>query len=192
VPEPSPCKGGAGFASKLFTTINIAMASLASVLSTSKDEAHQRCRNEFERFFLFNQGLSIADGDLDEVLTHSRNSGVLSLFLRLRTAVLLVLSLYQTHLSQVVARQHDDLWTSLDTIEIILQEPQPEEPAKPDPLPESDDLEYDMTEIIEDIPAMLTIDSETECLTVGWLHTLEKGPRWSRGLTSQVIRAIDR
>jgi len=72
VPEPAPSKGGAGFVAKLFTAINRAMASLSSVLPMTKDKAYQWCRNEFERFFLWGQGLSIVDSDLDGILAHSK------------------------------------------------------------------------------------------------------------------------
>lgn len=150
VPEPAPSKGGAGFFAKLFTTINRAMASLTSV---TKDEAHQRCRNEFERFFLWGQGLSIVDGDLDEVLAHSKelHFQVLSLLLRLGTVVLQGLSRDPTPSSQVLTEQCDDLRTLLDTTEAMLQDPQPNESARPYTPSESDASEYEATEILEEI-----------------------------------------
>src|SRR5277367_3823672 len=152
VPEPAPSKG-AGFVAKLFTTINRAMASLTSVLSMTKDEAHQRCRNEFERFFLWGQGLSIVDGDLDEVLVHSKelHFRVLSLLLRLGTAVLQGLSRDPVPSSQVLTEQCDDLRTLLDTTETMLQEPEPHESARPYTPSESDASEYEVREILEEI-----------------------------------------
>ena len=153
VPEPAPSKGGAGFVARLFTTINRAMASLTSVLSMTKDEAHQRCRNEFERFFLWGQGLSIVDGDLDEVLAHSKelHFRVLSLLLLLGTVVLQGLSQDPVPSSQVLTEQCDDLRTFLGTAETMLQEPEPDESARPYTPSESDASEYEATEILEEI-----------------------------------------
>lgn len=153
VPEPALSNRGAGFVAKLFTTINRAMASLSSVLSMTNDEVHQRCRNEFERFFLWGQGLSIVEGDLDEVLAHSKELRfqVLSLLLRLGTAVLQGLSGYLVSSSQVLIEQYDDLRTLLDTTESMLQEPELDESVEPYPLSESDASEYETIEILEEI-----------------------------------------
>jgi hypothetical protein len=153
VPEPAPSKSGAGFFAKLFTTINSAMVSLISVLSMTKGEAHQRCRNEFERFFLWGQGLSIVDGDLDEVLAHSKelHFRVLSLLLHLGTVVLQGLSRDPVPTSQVLIEQCDDLRTLLDTTETMLQGPEPDEFTRPYTPSESDASEYEVTEILEEI-----------------------------------------
>ena len=153
VPEHAPSKGGAGFVAKLFTTISRAIASLTSMLAMTKDEAHQRCRNEFERFFLWGQGLSIVDGDLDEVLAHSKelHFRVLSLLLRLGTVVLQGLSRDPVSSSQVLTEQCDDLRTLLDTAETMLQELEPDESARPYTPSESDASEYEATEILGEI-----------------------------------------
>jgi hypothetical protein len=153
VPEPVPSKCGAGFVAKLFTTINRAMASLTSVLSTTKDKAHKQCRNESERFFLWGEGLSIVDGDLDKVLAHSKelHFQVLSLLLRLGRVLLQGMSRDPGSLSQVLAEQFDDLRSLLDTTETILQDSQPDEPTRLYTLSESDVSEYELSEIWEDI-----------------------------------------
>ena len=152
VPEPAPSKGGAGFVAKLFTTINRAMALLARVLSITKDEAHQQYRNEFERFFLWGQGLSIVDGDLDEVLAYSKelHFRVLSLLLRLGAVVLQGLSRDPLPSSQVLTEQCDDLRTILDATETMLQELEPDESARPYTPSEADASEYEVTEILEE------------------------------------------
>lgn len=153
VPEPAPSKGGSCFVAKLFTTISRVMASLASVLSVTKDETHRRCRNEVERFFLWGQGLSIFDGDLDEVLARSKelHFRVLSLLLRLGTAVLQGLSRDSAPPSLVLTEQCEDLRTLLDATEAMLQDPESDDPARPYTPSGSDASEYGSAEIVEEI-----------------------------------------
>lgn len=155
VPEPAPSKGGAGFIAKLFTTINRAMASLTSVLTMTKDGAHRQCRNDFERFFLWGQGLSVVDGNLDEVLAYSKelHFRVLTLLLRLGTVVLQGLSRDAILVSSGdLTGQCDDLRTLLDMTEtILLQEPESDDFAGLDALSDSDGSDYGTTEIVEEI-----------------------------------------
>ncbi len=93
------------------------------------------------------------DGDLDEVLAHSKelNFRVLSLLLRLGTVVLQGLSRDSVPSSQVLTEQRDDLRTLLDTTETLLQEPEPDESARPYTPSESDASEYEAMEILEEI-----------------------------------------
>ena len=53
--------------------------------------------------------------------------------------------------SQVLIEQCDDLRTLLDTTETMLQEPEPDEPARPYMPPESDASGCEATEILEEI-----------------------------------------
>lgn len=153
VPEPASFKGGAGFVAKLFTTIDRAMAALARMPSMTKDAAYKWCRNEYERFFLWGQGLSLVDGDLDQVLPHCRELRfrVLSLLLRLGTVVLQGLSRDQDPSSQALNEQCDDLRTILDLTDTMLQELEPDQSVRPYTRSESDASEYEAADILEEI-----------------------------------------
>jgi hypothetical protein len=142
-----------GFVAKLFATIKAAFASLAALLSgTSVDDRYQRCQNELERFFLWGQGLSVDNGQLDEILAHSEelHFRVLSLLLRLGTVILDSLSREQSSRSMVLSEQCDDLRTLLETTEVKLQEFEPEL-IRPDTLSVSDTSEYGLEEIMDDV-----------------------------------------
>lgn len=152
LPEPTSSKNP-GFVAKLFATIKAAFASLAALLSrTSVDGGHQRCQNELERFFLWGQGLSVVDGQLDEILAHSEelHFRVLSLLLRLGTVILDSLSGDQSPQSMVLSEQCDDLRILLDTTQAKLQESEPEL-IRSDTLSVSDTSEYGLEDILEDI-----------------------------------------
>ncbi|KAK3326073.1 hypothetical protein B0H66DRAFT_530078 [Apodospora peruviana] len=119
----------------------------------TKDEAHHSCRNDFERLLLWGQGLSVVDGDLDDVLIHAQelHDQVLTLLLRLGTAVLQGLSRDPSVLSQVMMEQCDDLRSLLETTEAMLREPESDEPARPYTPAGSDASEYGTTEVAEEI-----------------------------------------
>ncbi len=153
VPEPAPSRGGACFLAKLFTTINGAMASLTGVLSVTKDEAYRPCLNKSERFFLWGQGLSIVEGDLDEALAYSKelHFRVLSLLVRLGTVVLQGRSRDPAPSLQVLAGICDDLRSLLDMAESMLQEPEPEEPIGPSSPTESEASVMGAIEVVEEM-----------------------------------------
>ncbi|RYP03129.1 hypothetical protein DL765_010585 [Monosporascus sp. GIB2] len=69
---PATTEGGAGFISKLFTAIHRSMVSLAKIHSIMNQGGFDQCRNDSERFFLWGDGLSITDGDLDETLERTK------------------------------------------------------------------------------------------------------------------------
>ncbi|KAI1379881.1 hypothetical protein F4677DRAFT_297803 [Hypoxylon crocopeplum] len=150
--KPSAHGAGAGLIARLFITIHKSIVSLTSLLTT-KHEAFNQCRNEFERFFLWGQGLSIIDGDLDEALARSKEVRfrVLSLLLRLGTVVLEGLSRNPVPSSQVLTEQCDNLHTLLDTTETILQEMEPGEFIRPTTPSESDTSEVETTDIVAEI-----------------------------------------
>jgi len=152
-PARSKVDGGPGFIAKLFTTINKAMASLVSQLPVSKAGEQQWYRNEFERFVLWGQSLSIVDGDLDEVLTYSKElyCQVLTLLLRLGTVVLQGLSGDSFSSTKVLTEQCEDLRTLLDATESILQDQEPDEEARPNTPSESASSKYETTEVVEEI-----------------------------------------
>jgi len=155
VPEPAPSKGGSGLVAKLFVTICQAISSLTKMVSRAEAGVYQRCRNEFERLFLWGQGLSVADGDLDEKLASSKelHFGVLSLLLRLGTVTLQCLSRDAAPLSSSLAAQCEDLQSLLNTTEGLLQEtePGPGEADRPHTPTGSDVSDYDMVDLIEEI-----------------------------------------
>lgn len=114
----------AGFVARLFSAIHRAMGSLIAVPQSPKNELQQKAQNELERFFLWGQGLSVMDGDLDEVLAHSRElrEQVLTLLFRLGTAVLQTLMRDSGYSIRVVSDQFDDLRALLNAAETMLQD----------------------------------------------------------------------
>ncbi|RYP54085.1 hypothetical protein DL768_001087 [Monosporascus sp. mg162] len=150
---PATTEGDAGFISKLFTAIYRSMASFAKIRSVTNQGGFDQCRNDFERFFLWGNGLSITDGDLDETLERSREVRfrVLSLLLGLGTAVLEGLSRAKVLSSQVLCDQYDSLQGLLTATETILQEMEPDEFIKEAPGSESDSSEFETPDIVAEI-----------------------------------------
>ncbi|KAM5350666.1 hypothetical protein ACJ41O_007171 [Fusarium nematophilum] len=166
VPEPAPSKGGSGLVAKLFTAITKLMASLTKISSEANIELHRRWRNEYERFFLWGQGLSVADGDLDEVLALSKELQfqVLSLLHQVGTAAIQALSRKTVPSSQVLADECDSLRSLLAVTETTLQEPGAYEDGRPNT--PSDVSECEETEIIQElaiyIDCLLDLSSSLE------------------------------
>jgi hypothetical protein len=129
------------------------MSSLTNILSGTEAGMYQRSRNEFERLFLWGQGLSVVDGDLDEKLASSKELqfGVLSLLLRLGTMTLQGLSRNAASTSLCLTAQCEDLRSLLNTAERLLQEPQADEADRPHTATGSDISDYDMVDLIEEI-----------------------------------------
>ncbi|KAI6081076.1 hypothetical protein F4821DRAFT_273381 [Hypoxylon rubiginosum] len=115
--------------------------------------AFNQCRNEFERFFLWGQGLSVIDGDLDEALARSKEVRfrVLSLLLRLGTVVLEGLSRNPGPPSQLLTEQCENLHSLLDTTEVILQEMEPNESVRPTTPSGSDTSEVETVDIVAEM-----------------------------------------
>ena len=152
VPEPASSKC-AGFVAKLSTAIDRAMVSLVKMRSMTKNATHQGYQNEYERFSLWGQGLSLVDGDLDEVLNHCQELRVrvLSLLLRLGNVVLQGLTRDQRPLSLPLNEQCDDLRALLDVTDTILQELEPEQSIRTYTPSESDGSEYEMVDNLEEV-----------------------------------------
>ncbi|KAH8805291.1 hypothetical protein F5884DRAFT_680856, partial [Xylogone sp. PMI_703] len=138
-------------------TINEALGSLTTVLSTATD-AGKRCHNERERFFLWGQGLSVIEGDLDEILAHSKelHFQVHYLLLRLGTVIRDRLSRDRESIlpSNVLTEQCDHLRILLDATESLLEDPD-SEPINSDTISDSDVSEYEVLDIIDDISAYI-------------------------------------
>lgn len=144
----------AGFVARLFSAIHRAMGSLVAVPQSPKKESQQKARNELERFFLWGQGFSVMDGDLDEVLAHSRElrEQVLTLLLRLGTAVLRSLMRDSGDSIRVVSDQFDDLRTLLNAAETMLQDTDSRSESDDlDTFSESDTSDCSTMEILDEI-----------------------------------------
>lgn len=152
VPKPAPSRGGSCLIANLFTTTNKAMVSFASALGEARHESYQQCHNEIERLFLWGHGLSVSNGDLDEMLARSKELQLrtLSLFVRLGTAVLEGLSRHSDS-SKLIYEQCDELRILLDNMNAILQGPDAEDDARPSSPSESEMSEYGIVEIVEEI-----------------------------------------
>ncbi|RYO79635.1 hypothetical protein DL766_010588 [Monosporascus sp. MC13-8B] len=150
---PATTEGDAGFISKLFTAIHRSMVSFAKIHSIMNQGGFDQCRNDSERFFLWGDGLSITDGDLDETLERSREVRfrVLSLLLGLGTAVLEGLSRAKVLSSQVLCDQYDSLQGLLTATETILQEMESDELIRGAPGSESDSSESETPDIVAEI-----------------------------------------
>ncbi|KAK1753552.1 Metallo-dependent phosphatase-like protein [Echria macrotheca] len=124
-PEPAQSRSGSGFVVRLYVAIKKSMLSLAKCLSAAPEDVRRRSRDEFERFVLWGQGLSMDDGRLDQILMHSKelHCRVLSLFLRLGTTVLQCLSHHEI-VSPALTEQFEDLRSLLSATEIMLQDPE--------------------------------------------------------------------
>ncbi|EEU45683.1 uncharacterized protein NECHADRAFT_25379, partial [Fusarium vanettenii 77-13-4] len=113
------------------------------------------CQNELERFLLWCQGLDVADGRLDEVLSRSKelHRQVLSLLLRLGTSILQAMSQASVEPSQLQLDDCDHLRALLDVAETMLKGSGLDEHERPDTPLESDESNYGMVESIEEISA---------------------------------------
>jgi hypothetical protein len=129
------------------------MASFTRSLSQTNVEAQKTCLNEVERFFLWGQGLSVPDGDLEEVLAFSKelHLQVLSLLLRLGTAVLHSTSQIPAPVSQHLTAQRDDLRVLLETTEAVLRQPDPDDAARPDSPTPSDLSDAGLIDTVDEI-----------------------------------------
>lgn len=123
LPETIPATSKApGFVAKFFTTLKGALSTIAI------SSGDQRYRNELERFFLWGHGLSVIEGELDEVLAHSKelHVQVLLLLQYLGTAVRCVIlqdMLPKSESTQSkAAEQCDDLQALIETTDTQLQE----------------------------------------------------------------------
>ncbi|UPL01364.1 hypothetical protein LCI18_012298 [Fusarium solani-melongenae] len=155
VPDAATSKGGVGFVAKLSTSISRAIASLREALVGRQDEACRMCQNELERFLLWCQGLDVADGRLDELLSRSKelHHQVLSLLLRLGTSILQAISQALVEPSQLQLNDCDHLKALLDVAETMLKGPDSDEHERPDTPSGSDESNYGLLESIEEISA---------------------------------------
>ncbi|KAM7195048.1 Metallo-dependent phosphatase-like protein [Rhypophila sp. PSN 637] len=188
VPEPAPSKGGSGLVAKLFVAICRAISSLTKRLSrTEATGVYQQFRNEFERLFLWGQGLSVAGGDLDEKLASSKelNFGVLSLLLRLGTVTLQCLSQDAAAPSSSLAAQCEGLQSILNTTEALLQETEPDEAERPYTPTGSDISDYDIADLIEEMSVYVdclldlssSLDNPVRDLPAEDLHEASTSPK---------------
>ncbi|KAI0169623.1 Metallo-dependent phosphatase-like protein [Hypoxylon sp. FL1284] len=150
--KPTTHGAGAGFIARFFTTVHKSIALLTSILTTTDQDESNQCRNEFERFFLWGQGLSILDGDLDEALSRSKEVRfcVLSLLLRLGTAVHEGLSRNLLASPQIL-EQCESLETLLNASEMVLQEMESGESIRPNTPSDSDRSEVETADIITEM-----------------------------------------
>ncbi|EGY14519.1 uncharacterized protein VDAG_05683 [Verticillium dahliae VdLs.17] len=163
---PKAPEHGSGFIAQLFIAIRSSMASLVKSLSKTKHDAERKCRNEYERFFLWGDGLSAHDGFLDEVLAPSQE---------LRTHLVTLLWRLGTTVSQALSHELSDtvepsaasqLPELLEKAETMMQYTMSEETPNPNPNSSSDSLAISLTELVEDIAVYIN------CL-MDLSHTLE-------------------
>ncbi|RSM06408.1 hypothetical protein CDV31_009182 [Fusarium ambrosium] len=157
VPDAAASKSSAGFIGKLSSRTSTAIASLRTALFELQDDASRMCQNELERFLLWCQGLSVADGHLDEVLPHSSelHPQVLSLLLRLGTVILQAISQVPGELSHLQVDECDHLRALLDVVETMLKESESDEHEESDTPSESDTSDHGFMEIMEEISAYI-------------------------------------
>ncbi|KAI8725586.1 Serine/threonine-protein phosphatase [Fusarium sp. LHS14.1] len=153
VPEAVTSKGTTGFVAKLSTTISKAIASLKAILSGLQDEACRTCQNELERFLLWCQGLGVADGRLEEVLSRSKNlhRQVLSLLLRLGTALLQATSQIPGPTSQIQLDDCDHLRVMLDVVDTMLEDIDPDRHVRAATPSGSETSDHGLMDIMEEI-----------------------------------------
>ncbi|KAM6528939.1 Serine/threonine-protein phosphatase PP1-gamma catalytic subunit [Fusarium falciforme] len=153
VPEVVTSKGTAGFVAKLSTVISKAIASLRAILTGLQDEASRTCQNELERFLLWCQGLGVADGRLDEVLSRSKelHRQVLSLLLRLGTALLQAMSQVPGLPSQFQLDDCDHLRTMLDVVDTMLEDTDSDRHVRAATPSGSETSDHGLMDIMEEI-----------------------------------------
>lgn len=154
LPDPVSSKSG-GFIAKLFLTIHRSMSCLPKGPLYTKSGTTRNSRNELERFFLWGQGLSVLDGDLDDSLAHAKelHDEVLTLLLRLGTSVLQCLSRDSGVPLKEVGEQCDDLKRLLDAAESLLHDEDDDliETPDEDAFSISDTSDYGAAEILDEI-----------------------------------------
>lgn len=196
VPEPAPSKGGSGLVARLFTTICRAVSSLTERVSRTEAEVYQRCRNEFERLFLWGQGLAVPDGDLDEKLAFSKelHFQVLSLLWRLGTVTLQCLSRTAAPPSSSLAAQCEDLQSLLNTTEGLLHETDPPNGADRPQTPTGSDIsDHDMVDLIEEVSIYVdclldltsSLDNPARDLSLEDLHEPSTSPKETFQVSSE-------
>lgn len=155
VPDAAASKGSVGFVAKLSTSISRAIASLREVLFEIQDEACPVCQNELERFLLWCQGVGVADGRLDDVLSRSKelHRQVLALLLRLGGSVLQAMLQLPRQLSQVQLDDCDHLRALLEVVETMLRESDSDQHERPDTPSGSDSSDYGLVETMEEVSA---------------------------------------
>ncbi|RTE80655.1 hypothetical protein BHE90_004858 [Fusarium euwallaceae] len=155
VPDAAASKSSVGFVAKLSTSIGRAMASLRKSLFELQDEACRASQDELDRFLLWCQGVGVADGHLDDILSQSNelHRQVLSLLLRLGSSVLQVISQILGQPSRLQLDDCDHLKALLNVVETMLRESDSDEHERPDTPSGSDSSDYGLVETMEEISA---------------------------------------
>ncbi|KAI8673026.1 Serine/threonine-protein phosphatase [Fusarium sp. Ph1] len=155
VPDATASRGGVDLVTRLSTGLSRSMDSLRTALVGIQDETCRMAQNELERFLLWCQGLGVADGRLDEVLSQSTelHHQVLSLLLRLGTAVLQAMSQVPGEALQSKLDDYGHLRTLLDVVEAMFKDSDSDEHERPDTPPGSDVSDHELVETMEEISA---------------------------------------